>query len=282
MRRISAYGVCLDEEGRVLLARTGDGRWTVPGGVVDHGADPRSTVREAFAAQVGVSVRVDSARDVLSEIVDGSPVRHDEWLVFDVRTSETVTADSARWAGPADLDTLPLTARAARLLGRAERVDESDEWSVPDGPSAVRRQRFAAYALATDPKGNVLLALISPGYPMAGRWHLPGGGTHPGEPAVVGMLRELAEETGQTGRVESVLHVDAFYDARALGPEGHPVDFHSVSVVYRVRVSKPTAATVTDAGGSTASAGWFAPDEALTLELTPLARAALLRALAAR
>jgi ADP-ribose pyrophosphatase YjhB (NUDIX family) len=148
-----------------------------------------------------------------------------------------------------------------------------------EAPSKVRRQRFAAYALATDPKGSVLLARVAAGYPGEGKWHLPGGGTDIGEAAMAGLVRELAEETGQTGRVESVLDIASLHDTAALGPEGHPMDFHGVAAVYRVRVEKPTKPRVTDPGGSTAEAGWFAPHEALGLELTTTARAALLKAL---
>ena len=179
MRRISAYGLCLDDEGRVLLARTADGRWTVPGGVVGHGEDPRLTVREAFAKQAGVRVTIDGARDVRTDIAaeGDAAVRQDEQLVFDVHTDDAVWRDEVRWATPRDLDVLVLTPVAALLLGRAEQLTERAAW---EGPARVpgRRQRFAAYALATDPKGNVLLALISHGYPGAGLWHLPGGGTH--------------------------------------------------------------------------------------------------------
>jgi ADP-ribose pyrophosphatase YjhB (NUDIX family) len=283
VRRISAYGLCLDDEGRVLLARTADGRWTVPGGVVGHGEDPRLTVREAFAKQAGLQVTIDGARDVVTDIAaaDDAPVRQDEQLVFDVHTDEAAAGDGVRWATPRDLDTLVLAPVAAVLLGRAEQLSERDAW---EEPAAVpgRRQRFAAYALATDPKGNVLLALISEGYPGAGLWHLPGGGTHLGESAVTGLLRELTEETGQSGRVDSVLDVANLYDVGALGPEGVPIDFHGVSAIYRVRVEMPSKPRVVEPGGSTAEAGWFAPYEALTLALTPTAKSALLRALAAR
>jgi 8-oxo-dGTP diphosphatase len=283
VRRISAYGLCLDDEGRVLLTRTPDGRWAVPGAVVGHGQDPRVTVREAFAKQAGVQVTIDGVRDIVTDIaVDGdAPVRQDEQVVFDVRTEEAAPRDDVRWATPRDLDSLPLAPVAALLLGRADQLTEREAWTQP--PSVPgRRQRFAAYALATDPKGNVLLALISDGYPGAGLWHLPGGGTHLGESAVTGLLREVTEETGQVGRIESVLDVASLYEMGAMGPEGVPIDFHGVSAIYRVRVNKPTKPRVVDHGGSTADAGWFAPYEALTLALTGTAKAALLRALAAR
>ena len=48
-------------------------------------------------------------------------------------------------------------------------------------PDPDRVQRFGAYGYVTDPDGRVLLTLIADGYPGAGRWHLPGGGTDFGE-----------------------------------------------------------------------------------------------------
>jgi ADP-ribose pyrophosphatase YjhB (NUDIX family) len=284
VRRIAAYGLCLDDDGRVLLARTDDGRWAVPGAVVGHGDDPRQTVATAFATQAGATVRVNGARDVVTEIeagADGATVRQEEQLIFEAHAHDPAAGEAARWASPQDLDTLPLTSRSAKLLGRADAA-EPDPWTVAAPDVIVARQRFAAYALATDPKGNVLLARISDGYPGAGKWHLPGGGTNVGETAANGMLRELTEETGQVGKVESVLDVANLYDRQAQGPEGRPIDFHGVSAIYRVRVDKPTAARVVDSGGSTVEAGWFPPHEALTLALTDTARSALLRALAAR
>jgi ADP-ribose pyrophosphatase YjhB (NUDIX family) len=285
VRRIAAYGLCLDDDGRVLLARTDDSRWALPGAVVGHGEDPRQTVVTAFATQAGAKVRVDAARDVVTEIeagTGGAPLRQEEQLIFEAHADDPVAGDAARWASPQDLDTLPLTPLSAKLLGRVDDIPEKDQWTVPAPDVMVARQRFAAYALATDPKGNVLLARISDGYPSAGKWHLPGGGTNEGEAAVDGMLRELTEETGQTGKVESVLDVVNIYDRQAMGPEGRPIDFHGVSAIYRVRVDKPTKAKVIDPGGSTIEAGWFAPHEALALALTDAARVALLRALAAR
>ncbi|MFI9525508.1 NUDIX hydrolase [Micromonospora rosaria] len=141
------------------------------------------------------------------------------------------------------------------------------------GPaSADRGQRFAAYGLVTDPAGRLLLTRIAEGYPGGGRWHLPGGGTDPGEQPVAGLLRELVEETGQLGRVVDLLGVDNLHNPAALGPEGRPMDWHNVRVVYRVLVDVATEAVVTEAaGGSTAQAAWFAPDRVAELPLTEVA-----------
>lgn len=140
------------------------------------------------------------------------------------------------------------------------------------GERPARGRRFAAYGLVTDPTGQVLLTLIAPGFPGAGHWHLPGGGTDHGEQPVVGLLRELAEEGGQIGRVTDLLEVSDRRNPTAQGPEGYPIDWHAVWAVYRVVVDEPTEARVTEAaGGSTIDARWFALDEAAGL---PLSRAA--------
>jgi ADP-ribose pyrophosphatase YjhB (NUDIX family) len=122
----------------------------------------------------------------------------------------------------------------------------------------------------------VLLARISAGYPGAGRWHLPGGGTDFGEQPVAALLRELAEEADQVGTVADLLSVSHRHNPRALGPEGHPIDWHTVRVVYRVEVPVPTQPRVTEAaGGSTADAAWFSRSDAARLPLTEIASAAL-------
>ncbi len=81
-------------------------------------------------------------------------------------------------------------------------------------------QRFGAYGLVTDPAGRLLLTLIAEGYPGAGQWHLPGGGTDLGEPPAAGLLRELVEEAGQLGRVVGLLGLSSLHNPAALGPEG--------------------------------------------------------------
>ena len=55
-----------------------------------------------------------------------------------------------------------------------------------------------------------------------------------------------------------------------------PLDWHVIRVVYHLKVDEPTVAKVTEAaGGSTAEAAWFTPDQAGNLPLTELARDAL-------
>jgi 8-oxo-dGTP diphosphatase len=145
------------------------------------------------------------------------------------------------------------------------------------GPPPTRFQRFAAYGLATDPAGRILLTRIAPGFPGAGLWHLPGGGTDFGEAPDAGLLRELIEETDQRGRVDGLLAVAHRHTEAAVGPEGVPIDWHGVRVVYRVRVDAPAPIRVVEAaGGSTADAAWYARPRALALALTEVARDTIL------
>ncbi|MGK5523326.1 NUDIX hydrolase, partial [Micromonospora sp. URMC 107] len=81
-----------------------------------------------------------------------------------------------------------------------------------------------------------LLTRVSDGYPGAGCWHLPGGGTDYGEQPGAALIRELVEETGQNGRLVELLGVASHRDAASLGPEGYPIDWHGVRAFYRVVV----------------------------------------------
>ena len=119
------------------------------------------------------------------------------------------------------------------------------------GPGPRRGQRFGAYGLVTDPEGRLLLTRTAQGYPGAGRWHAPGGGTDLGEQPRDGLRRELREESGQSGRIGELIWVESRHNPAALGPEGYPIDWHSVAVVYRVQVDQPAPLQVFDRGGST-------------------------------
>jgi hypothetical protein len=76
--------------------------------------------------------------------------------------------------------------------------------------------------------------------------------------------------------VTGLLGVSHRYDPTAVGPEGVPIDWHVIRVLFRVQIDVPTEPVVTEAaGGSTGEAGWFTRAEAGALELTELAREAV-------
>ncbi|MBX6358007.1 MAG: NUDIX domain-containing protein [Micromonosporaceae bacterium] len=302
LRRIAAYAICTDEASRILLvrasARSGTpGVWSLPGGAVDHGENPNDTVVRETAAETGLSVAVDRLHDVLADM-RALPHRgitiHTDRLIYHVRVRGGTLVDRvgqptdlARWHTLEEAAKLPLRPFTATALGLPAapvdlRPDEPPEYpsfhAVPGPDGLHRAQRFAAYAVATDRDGRVLLTRIADGYPGAGRWHLPGGGTDYGEQPGAALLRELAEETGQRGRLVELLGVASHRDAASLGPEGYPIDWHGVRAFYRVAVDDPTPPTVADLGGSTAEARWFHPDELAALtpdELTEVTVEAL-------
>ncbi|MCG5462230.1 NUDIX domain-containing protein, partial [Micromonospora sp. MED01] len=196
-----------------------------------------------------------------------------------LRAGGAALVDQVGWLSLAEVAQLPLTPFTAEALGLPvtplpPAAHRSRDLLPPQHPD--RRLRFGAYGLVTDPAGRILLTQIADGYPGAGLWHLPGGGTDHGEQPATGLLRELVEEGGQVGRVVELLGVNNLHNPAALGPEGRPLDWHGVRVIYRVLVDVPTDAVVTEsAGGSTARAGWFTRDEATDLPLSDIAAVAI-------
>lgn len=300
-RRIAAYGVCRNGDGRLLMVRTSGssntpGRWLLPGGGIDHGEHPAAAVVREIAEETGLAVRVVALRDIRADValIRGKDLAlHHDRVIFDVavcggtlRDEPSGTTNRVRWVREADLAGMPLLSFVAEVLGVPGAAEVSAEPVTaeptvrPPQPSAdavPRGQRFAAYGLVTDPAGRVLLARIAPGFPGAGRWHLPGGGTDFGEQPAAALLRELAEEADQIGRVVELLSVSHNHNPNALGPEGYPIDWHSVRAVYRVAVDVPVPPRVTEASGSTETAAWFRPAEAARLALTEITATALAR-----
>ena len=291
IRRVGAYGICRDEAGRVLLARNSEasefpGRWTLPGGGVEQGEHPDDAVVREFAEETGLEVRIAGLRAVTADVarLPGGDLEHTDRVLYDVvvaggelRAEADGTTDLVAWT--TDLSTLalmPFTARALDL-GRIEPDISEMPGDIEASPGRTV-QRFGAYAAATRPDGAILLTRIAEGYPGEGQWHLAGGGTDHGETPERALARELVEETSQHGRVTGLLGVSHRYDPAAVGPEGVPMDWHTIRVLFRVVVDVPTAPRVTEAaGGSTAEARWFTRPEVDGLDLTESARAAVER-----
>ncbi len=298
LRRIAAYAIANNDEGETLMVRASTrsgtpGVWSLPGGAVDHGENPTDTVVRETAAETGLSVAVVKLLDVYADM-RALPARgvtiHTDRVIYEVRVRGGALGDRvgqptdlARWVGPRECAELPLRAFTAAALGLPEcaelRPDEAPDFpsfhAVPGPDGLHRAQRFAAYAVASDPAGRILLTRVADGYPGAGRWHLPGGGTDYGEQPGAALIRELVEETGQIGRLVGLLGVASHRDAASLGPEGYPIDWHGVRAFYRVAVDLAGDPTVHDVGGSTAEARWFAPTELAALEVTEVTAEAL-------
>lgn len=240
----------------MLACRTAGGALRVPGDAVAQGEHPVDTVARAFAAATGLTIEVTRLRDADTEVMcTPAGQMHEDRLFFEIRITGGELPGHTVWVPAVDAGAVPLQEIAAG--GRAHR-------SV---------QRFGAYGLVTDPQGRVLLTQIAPGYPGAGEWHLPGGGTDFGESPTAGLLRELAEEADQRGRITELLGVSSGHNPAAMGPEGYPIDWHVVRVHYRVAVDEPVEPLVTEGvGSSTAAAAWFDAADLAKVRLTRAAR----------
>ena len=291
-RRVAAYGVSHDADGRVLLVRASaqddaPGYWGLPGGGIEHGEAPRDAAVREYQEETGLAVELVGLRQVLTDVVPlpaRGIVMHSDRVVYDTRIvggdlrhEVNGTSDLAAWVEPERLPGLPLLGYVARVLGVPFAGERPVGEAVADiDPARTRVQRFAAYGLVTDPEDRLLLTRISPGYPGAGSWHLPGGGTDFGELVEAGLLRELAEEAGQRGRVTGLLDVTDYHNPAAMGPEGRPMDWHTVRALYRVEVDDPTEPRVVEAtGGSTDQVAWYRRPELAGIRLNQFARSAL-------
>jgi len=114
--------VIFDPAGRLLLVRRGHepgkGRWSIPGGRVEAGETDAAAVAREVLEETGLGVRVGrligSVRRPAGGVTDGDDA---EFEIRDYAAAVTGgalaagdDADDARWADPAELDGLPLTA----------------------------------------------------------------------------------------------------------------------------------------------------------------------------
>ena len=131
-QRIAAYGVCVDAQGRLLLARAAPalslrGRWFLPGGGVDHGEHPTDALRREFEEESGLTVELGPLLDVLSDvraIPDGTSL-HTVRLIYQVerwngtlRAERGGTTDAVRWVEKDELATLPLAYYVEEVVAR--------------------------------------------------------------------------------------------------------------------------------------------------------------------
>jgi 8-oxo-dGTP pyrophosphatase MutT (NUDIX family) len=127
-QRIAAYGICLDEEGRILLARAAPsltlrGRWFLPGGGLQHGENPVDSLRREITEESGLSVVLDVLSDVRT-LPDGTSL-HTVRLIYRVESWEGTlrpevdgTTDAIRWVSKEELKTLPLAYYVQDVVAR--------------------------------------------------------------------------------------------------------------------------------------------------------------------
>jgi 8-oxo-dGTP diphosphatase len=274
-QRVAAYAVILrvgagpDSQQEILLSRlaeriTSDELWTLPGGGLDHGEDPRDAVlREVreetgLEADVGETARVYSAhlpgvwRD--GRRVDAHALRivYDGWVAPDAPRPRVVevggSTSEAAWHPVSQVldGTVPVAPLVLEALADHQ---------------PLRRQRVGAYALirraARDAlgEGDVLLVQFSERGFHTGSWSLPGGGLGHGESPRPALEREVREECGVECAVGELLavHDEAF---SGTAPSGRFEDFHAVLLIFAATVDPEAEPRVVEVGGTTETAAW--------------------------
>jgi 8-oxo-dGTP diphosphatase len=261
-QRVAAYAVILRGE-EILLSRlsplvTAQEVWTLPGGGLDHGEDPRAAVVREVREETGLDVTVGETARVFSRHglrtwsgrpVDAHALRivYDGWVAADAPAPCTLevggTTAEAAWKPLAavldgSLTTVPLV-REALAVHRVERV-----------------QRVSAYALIRC-GDRVLLTRNSVHGPHPGQWSLPGGGVEFGESPRDAVVREVREETGLDCRVGGLLASD---DIALTGtaPSGRHEEFHGIHLIFTATVPEGAEPALTAPSGTTDAAAWIA------------------------
>jgi ADP-ribose pyrophosphatase YjhB (NUDIX family) len=291
-RRLATYAVVLRED-QVLLTqlsqRTGwPGLWTLPGGGVDHGEDPRYALLREVMEETGQLATLGRVLDVNAEHSIGANPQGvvENYQAVRLFFEATVPVDAPP---PRVLEVDGSTAAAAWHL-----VDDVVEGRVPvvpvvriglaaldaaerpaRTPVARTHQRLAAYAVVL--RGDaVLLTRISSSGHHVGSWTLPGGGVEHGEDPRAAAVREVAEETGLAVVAGRLLDVHAVhFTGRA--PDGELEDFHGVHLIFQGTMIGTRSIQVTEDGGTTDAADWvpIASVRAGSVPVLDVVRAAL-------
>ena len=261
-QRVAAYAVILSGE-RILLSRLSpaispDELWTLPGGGLDHGEDPRdAVVREVHEetglhAQVGDTARVYSAhlpgawRD--GRRVDAHALRivYDGWVPVDSPPPTVLEVDGstveAAWQPLADVldGTIPVAPMVLEALADHR---------------PVRHQRLGAYGRIRRGEQILLVRISERGF-HSGSWTLPGGGVDHGEPPRSALVREVREECGVECTVGELVTVhDDHFSGTA--PSGRYEDFHAVSLVFDAVLADDAVPQLAEQDGTTDAVAWI-------------------------
>jgi len=267
-QRVAAYAVILRERGggvEILLSRLAprvsrSELWTLPGGGVDHGEDPRDALIREVQEETGLDATVGDRARVYSAHMPRSP-----------RDGQLVDAHAIRlvyegWVSPSSPVPRVVEVDGSTSEAAWKTLDEVASGAVPVSSVVTealvdhqpfRLQRVAAYALITrrlDGQDQVLLTRLSGSAAHPGRWTLPGGGVGHGEHPSVALKREVEEECGLPCEVGALLGVHDTHFA-GTAPSGRIEDYHGVHLVHRASVADGEPRVV-ELDGTTDAVAW--------------------------
>ncbi len=266
VQRVAAYAVILRGD-HILLSRlakrlTSKELWTLPGGGLEHGEDPRDAVVREVHEETGLDVHIGETAHVYSfhqrnswrqgRRADAHALRivYDGWVPADSPEPRVVEVDGSTM----DAAWQPV---AGVLDGSVPAVSLVTEVLAEHRP--VQMQRVAAYALSVRDGASgpeVLLTRNSARGPHPGDWTLPGGGIDHGEEPRAAAVREVHEETGLECTPGDVLDVtSAHFEGTA--PSGRREDYHALQIVFAAEVSDGEPA-VLETDGTTDATAWVA------------------------
>jgi 8-oxo-dGTP diphosphatase len=288
VQRVAAYAVILRDD-KILLSRLADALsakpvWTLPGGGLDHGEDPRAAVVREVMEETGLPVTVGETAWVLSahrantwrrgRNVDAHALRivYDGWVPVDAPEPHTLEVGGST----AEAAWHPLS---AVVSGRVPTLPLVREALREHRTATV--QRVAAYGLLTrvvpaaeGERTEVLLTRIASHAVSGGKWHLPGGGLEFGESPRDGLQREFTEETGLKVEVGAPLEIRDLHFT-GIAPNGRLEDFHGIHLVFRTTQLDDAEPVVVEVGGTTDAVRWVPLAEVADLETTVVVTAAL-------
>jgi len=128
--RIGSYSLCLDEEGRILLARLSAlevdvGAWTMPGGGINFGEHPDAAAIRELEEETGLIGEIDDVAGIFSHVYRESTFTGGDDLHFlgiiyrmrivggELRDEVDGTTDTCAWLSPAELEGIRLVELAA-------------------------------------------------------------------------------------------------------------------------------------------------------------------------
>ena len=260
-QRVGAYAVILRDD-RILLSRlsarvTSDELWTLPGGGLEHGEDPRDAVVREIREETGLDAEVgDSARVYSAHLpaawrdgrrIDAHALRivYDGWVPVDAPAPRVLEVDgsTAESAWVAMAGVLDGTVPVAPLVLEALRDHRP-----------FQMQRVAAYALVVRDECVLLTRISERGF-HSGSWTLPGGGIAHGESPRAALVREVEEECGVPCTVGDLLDVHDLH-VGGTAPSGRNEDFHAVHLLFEADVPAGAVPRVVELDGTTDAAEW--------------------------